>query len=959
MEGRTFGALLRAHRAEANLTQEELAERSGMSAQAISALERGTRRLPRSSTVERLAAALRLDASQKRRLIGAARGPAPTAVQPGPTLVSASPGAPLKGAAPVGAITAATPRRVFLSHTSDLGEPDEKDTFVAAAVAAVLRAGHAVTDMAYFAARDASPAAYSTAMVAESDIYLGIIGVHHGSSVRDRRDLSYTELEFDAAGAHRRPRLIFLIREDSSEVEAVDQPQEDRARQRAFRRRLLDSGLTVVQVGTPAELELAVFHALVELGPPDETARLAETQALLTSIPTHALAEPAPLPPGSRMPLAPNPLFVGRGQELVQAAATLRGGDVTVALGQVVASTGLGGLGKTQLAVELVHRYGRFFAGGVFWLSFASADEVPLQVAACAGPDFETRPLAERVQRVKDAWLSAEPRLLVFDNCEDEALLEAWRPASGGCRVLVTSRRSQWSPTLGVTVLPLDLLPRPDSIELLRRYRPDLASDDPGLDAIAHELGDLPLALHLAGSYLRAYSAEVGLDAYLAELRRSDVVQHASLLGAGLDDAISPTHHVQGVAQTFAVCLGRLDREREADRVAIALLARMACMAPGEPVPRELLAKTLEDADPLLRAEGLRRLAAVGLVEEGDGWLRLHRLLVHFARRRSLDPDARPAVDRALVECGDTAARGQLMGSALASIIPHLVELASRETDDELRLAELANAAGLALRFGGDLHAARPWLESAVAIRSRALGPDRPATARSLGNLGNLLRAQGELADAMPKLDRALGIHERTLGPDHPDTATCLHDLAALRYDVGDLIGARQLVERALDIAERVLGPDHPVTATSLNDLARLLQTEGQLALARPLVERALAIRERALGPEHPHTTRCMNDLAVLLCAQGELETARPLFERTLAIRERAHGRDHLETATSLHGLGVLLRLQEERAAATPLLDRALVIRERVLGPDHPDTVATRRALDVLTAELDGAATDG
>jgi hypothetical protein len=65
---------------------------------------------------------------------------------------------------------------------------------------------------------------------------------------------------------------------------------------------------------------------------------------------------------------------------------------------------------------------------------------------------------------------------------------------------------------------------------------------------------------------------------------------------------------VQSVAQTFALCLGRLDREQEVDRVAVALLARMPCLAPGEPVPRALLAKTLDDVDPQLRADGLRRL---------------------------------------------------------------------------------------------------------------------------------------------------------------------------------------------------------------------------------------------------------------------------------------------------------------------------------------------------------------
>ena len=720
--------------------------------------------------------------------------------------------------------TGAIPQRVFLSHTSDLGKHTEPGSFVAAAVEAVLRARHAVTDMAYFAARDTSPAAVCTDMVAQSDVYVGIIGLRYGSPVRDRLDVSYTELEFETAGEHSQPRLIFLIRKDSAHLPRERQPTGHRGRQDAFRRRLLDSGLTIVRVNSPADLELAVYQALVELGPaPDAPARLAEAQALLASMPMDTLPDRAPLPAGSRMPLAPNPLFVGRGDEALQVAAALRGGDTTVALGQVVASTGLGGLGKTQLAVELVHRYGRHFAGGVFWLSFASADEVPLQVAACAGPDFGARPLEERVQRVKDAWQSAVPRLLVFDNCEEETLLDAWRPTSGGCRILVTSRRSHWSPTLGVTVLPLDLLPRADSIQLLRRYRPDLTPDDPGLDAIAAEVGDLPLALHLAGSYLRAYRAEVALDDYLAELRRSEVVRHASLLGEGLDDSVSPTHHVQGVAQTFALCLGRLDSKREVDRVAIALLARMACMAPGEPVPRELLAKTLEEVELRLRADGLRRLGAVGLVEQGGGWLRLHRLLAHFVRQEGHDPEAQPAAARALIGCGKDAQDGHLTGSALAGVIPHVVNVARAAgvgTGDERQAAELCFATGQALNYAGDLRAAVPWYERALAIREQVLGPNHPDTAKSLNNLAAALWAQGELAAARPLHERALAIWEQTLGPDHPHTAVSLHNLAVTFTSQGELAAAKPLLERALSIRDRVLGPDHPDTAYSLNGLA-------------------------------------------------------------------------------------------------------------------------------------------
>jgi len=679
----------------------------------------------------------------------------------------------------------------------------------------------------------------------------------------------------------------------------------------------------------------------------------------LLAIPADSVPPPGVLPGGSRMPLALNPLFVGRGEELLRVAGALRGGDATVALGQVVATTGLGGLGKTQLAVELVHRLARFFAGGVFWLSFASPEDIPLQVAACAGSgavgleaDLTSRPLEERVKLVMGAWQSAVPRLLVFDNCEEESLLETWRPTSGGCRVLVTSRRSRWSPTLGVTALPLGLPPRPDSIELLRRYLPDLAAADLRLDAIADRLGDLPLALHLAGRYLLAYRAEVSLDDYLAELEQPALVQHASLLGEGLDDSPSPTRHVQSLAQTFALCRGRLDQRHEVDRVAIALLARTACLAPGEPVPRELLARTLEEVEPRRRADGLRRLSDVGLVEEGEGWIRLHRLIVHFVRHESLDPAAQPAVDRALTRCGRDAVEDHLTGTALAAVIPHLVAVAAGgDTGDGGRAADLCFAAGLALRSAGDFRAATLWYERTVALREKVLGSDHPETARAMNELGTMLWARGDLRAARPLLERALAIRERALGPDHSDTTADLNNLALLYRDQGESAAARRLFERALDIRERVLGSDHPLTARSLYNLALVHLDQGELVTAGPLFERALDIRERVAGPDHPHTAYSLNGLALLRQTRGELDAARRLFERALDIRERVLGPDHHNTAVSLHNLALLYRGQGEPAAARRLLERALDIRERVLGPHHPSTIATRCALAEITPD--------
>jgi len=177
------------------------------------------------------------------------------------------------------------------------------------------------------------------------------------------------------------------------------------------------------------------------------------------------------------------------------------------------------------------------------------------------------------------------------------------------------------------------------------------------------------------------------------------------------------------------------------DRVAIALLARMACLAPGEAVPRDLLGRTLEEVEPLQRADGLRRLSSVGLVEEGDGWLRLHRLLVHFVRQEGLDPDAPQAVARALIGCGRDVQQDRLTGPALAAVIPHLIDgaaAAAGGAGDERLAAELCCAAAVTLQQAGDFRAARPWYERALAIRERVLGPDHPdtvATRRALAGL--------------------------------------------------------------------------------------------------------------------------------------------------------------------------------------------------------------------------------
>ena len=235
---------------------------------------------------------------------------------------------------------------------------------MAEAERAISAAGHVIVDMADFPAADQPAAQLCVERVRGCDVYVGVLGTRYGSPVRDKPEVSYTELEFDTATAAGLPRLVFLL--DTSAADVGIPPAEliDHAfgaRQDAFRRRVQDSGLVTQSFANPDQLGKLVERSLRELAA--------------------ARRGSGPLPPGSVLRVwnipARNPGFTGRDGLLAAVRERLLAGDRAV----VQALQGMGGVGKTQLAIEYAHRFAEGY-DVAWWVNAEQAGLIGDQFAA-------------------------------------------------------------------------------------------------------------------------------------------------------------------------------------------------------------------------------------------------------------------------------------------------------------------------------------------------------------------------------------------------------------------------------------------------------------------------------------------------------------------------------------------------------------------------------------------------
>ncbi|GAA3221447.1 NB-ARC domain-containing protein [Actinocorallia longicatena] len=594
--------------------------------------------------------------------------------------------------------------------------------------------------------------------------------------------------------------------------------------------------------------------------------------------------------------------------------------------------TGMGGVGKTQLAAAHARRLWQAELVDVLvWVAATSRPRIVAayaQAAAAVGlasdpgdPETSARSFmgwAERTGR----WL------VVLDDLQDPADMRGLWPSARGEVVVTTRRRDAALLTRGRHQVDVTLFAPAEARTYLRAK---LGPDDPPeqLDALAAELGMLPLALAQAAAYL----IDAGLDCAAYRERLTD--RRRTLADVLPEDDVLPDDHHHLLAATWALSIERADRARPAG-----------------------LARPLLDLVSVLDPHGIPEMVLCSAAARR--FLAARRDAHH--RQPVTDDEARDAL-RVLHRFGLISHEPGDSGREVR--VHRLIQRATRESQTSLTSTAHAAADALTeewLEFGPD--GLGPVLRPNAAALHRTTGTAlwtwngqaHPVLFHAAASLGST----GQVDAAIQALNRLHTMSRRLLGPAHPDTLALRHNLASWRGAGGDAEGAAEQLTGILADVTLVMGPDHPHTLIARADLATWRGASGDASGAARTFADLLPDTVRVMGPHHRHTLATRGDLATWRGLAGSPEPAARDFEALLADAEAILGPDHFYTLATRHNF---LRWRGEtgdRAGVAAGLNALLADQLRLLGPDHPATLALRMELvwsQGSTGDPQGAAT--
>ncbi|KAJ5101052.1 Tetratricopeptide-like helical [Penicillium angulare] len=651
------------------------------------------------------------------------------------------------------------------------------------------------------------------------------------------------------------------------------------------------------------------------------------------------------------VPFARNTRFVGRQEEIRRLENFM-----SKPLGpNKIAIHGLGGIGKTQIALELAYRIrDKNPECSIFWIpctNYESVEQTYLNIALTLGISNAESAKAKEQVKVHLSQASAGRWLLIFDNADD---IEMWikpegstnasplkniLPYSESGHILFTSRNRRLAVKLAASnVLLVPDVDQSTAMEILEKslIQINLSYENDAASTLLEQLSFLPLAISQAAAYIN--ENDILISDYLSLLKQKEM-SAAELLSEEFEDDGRYAEIQNPVITTWLISFVQI---QQLDSLAADYLSFMACINPRD-IPQSILPPT-PSAKKRVDAFGLLKAYSFISEHSHEKKFSLHRL-VHLAMRnwmrkeKIIDRWVSLAAERLneLFPDNDHSNR-ELWRDYLA----HALYLTNSEESHHFYFEHVGftSRVGILLQSDGRYKEANHLFARNLKIREEALGPEHPDTLTSVSHLGSVLERQGKYEEAEAMYRRALEGREKVLGPEYPDTLKSVSDLGfVLERRQDKYEEAEAMYRRALEGREKGLGPEHPNTLTSVSYLGSLLKRQGKYKEAEAMHRRALEGREKGLGPEHPGTLASVTNLGSVLERQGKYKEAEAMHQRVLEGYTKTLGPEHPYTLTSVSHLAFVFDRQGKYEETEAIHRQVFKGYTEALGPEHPYTI--------------------
>lgn len=642
--------------------------------------------------------------------------------------------------------------------------------------------------------------------------------------------------------------------------------------------------------------------------------------------------------PYNNLPYIRNSYFTGRDQILKEIFLKFESGH-TISLTQVL--SGLGGLGKTQTALEYAYRYANQY-DWIWWISAETESTVLVEYKNFAvGTKLLSKDETDRKMIIETVlnWMDTHEKwLFIYDNVDQLSTDTEWWPRANKGNILITTRNKRCPVGCRVDISVF----LEDEAVLFLEKRTGLEHDRETEVELARRLGCLPLALEQAAAYIK--NNEISYQEYLDLLKKYGLEM--------LDEMEGVLDYKKSITATWEISMDKIQKEP-----AKQLLYLCAYLGAEEIDPRwfrgqaKILPEQLKEeiGDERKSIELWSVLTKYSLLEKNSDrkCYSIHRLLqevVRYELKRQGESQWMEYCLELLVRVFQFEDENIDSYKEFQRLVPHVeaflgyVEEKFSLEEEKKKIAKLYSVWGWGNYCLGHYTDAIKRDYRALEIYKEICGEDHPFTGTVYNNLALVYQELGEYEKALEYYQKDLKICERIYGENHPSTGATYNNLGGVYQSLGAYDEALKYYGKALEIRERVYGEDHPATGTVYNNLGGLYEKLGKYEKALKYYEKALKICERVYGGEHPSTGISYNCLGGVYRSLGEYEKALKYYEKALRIREKIYGGEHPSIGTIYNGLGGVYQSLGEYEKALEYYKKALEIRERVFGKEHPAT---------------------